>query len=249
MTEAWDNIKILPDKSSAVRYAAERITRLATATLQVNETFSIALSGGSTPKPVYEMLGTTFDEHLDWSRIHLWWGDERAVSPDHEDSNYRMVKEALLDQIDIPDANVHRIRGEDDPQSAAEAYEQELADFFGDGEYFDLNLLGMGGDGHTASLFPHTDAVHESDKMVIAHHVEAKGGLTRISLTFPAILKSANMMFLVTGDGKADALYEVLEGDYQPDVYPSQVIVHSDHQYVVWVVDEAAAVKLPEKED
>jgi 6-phosphogluconolactonase len=241
----WDNLKILADKASLARYAAERIVRIANATLELNDTFSIALSGGSTPRPVYETLATAFASAIDWSRVHLWWGDERAVSPDDEQSNYRMVKEVLLDNIDIPEKNVHRIHGEDEPEQAAKHYENELRNFFkDDAVLFDLNLLGMGEDGHTASLFPHTSAIHEQEKWVLAHHVEAKGNLWRITLTPPAILKSANIMFLVSGSGKADVLKTVLEGDYQPDSYPSQLIVNSGHETVIWLIDEAAASKL-----
>jgi len=242
MSDEWDNLKILPDKQALVQYTAERIVRLATATLELNEQFSIALSGGSTPKPVYEMLADKFDPFMDWSRIHLFFGDERNVPPDDEGSNYRMVKEALLDKIDIPDDNVHRIKGEDYPDEAAEAYAKEIADFFaGEEGYFDLNLLGMGDDGHTASLFPGTEAVHEKEKLVIAHHVEAKGNFFRVSQTFPVILGSANIMFLVSGEGKAEALKAVLEGEFAPDTYPSQVIARSEHPHVVWAVDADAA--------
>ncbi|MGB7341539.1 MAG: 6-phosphogluconolactonase [Phototrophicaceae bacterium] len=242
MTDEWDNLKILPTKQDLVQYTAERIVRLATATLQMNDTFSLALSGGSTPHPVYEMLADKFDQYLDWSRIHLFFGDERSVAPDDEQSNYHMVKTALLDKIDIPDTNVHRMQGEIDPQDAASAYAEDIRTFFaGHEDYFDLNLLGMGDDGHTASLFPDTDALHEDEALVIAHHVAAKGNLWRISQTFPTILKSSNIMFLVSGTGKAAALKQVLEGEYQPDVYPSQVIARSDHPHVIWAVDADAA--------
>lgn len=242
MSDEWDNLKILPTKSDLVQYTAERIVRLARATLDMNDTFSIALSGGSTPEPVYAMLADQFDEYLDWSKIHLFFGDERSVAPDDEQSNYRMVKTALLDKIDIPEANVHRMKGELDPQAAASDYEADIRAFFDDDEeYFDLNLLGMGDDGHTASLFPHTDALNENEALVIAHHVEAKGNLWRISQTFPTILKSSNIMFLVSGSGKAEALKAVLDGDYQPDDYPSQVIARSDHPHIIWAVDHDAS--------
>lgn len=242
MSDEWDNLKILPDKQALIQYTVERIVRLATATLEINERFSIALSGGSTPEPVYAMLAEKFDKYLDWSRIHLFFGDERCVAPDDEQSNYRMVKETLLDKIDIPDANVHRIRGEDEPQSAASAYADDFKAFFGDeDEFFDLNLLGIGEDGHTASLFPGTESIHEQNELVIAHHVKAKGDLWRISQTFPTILKSSNIMFLISGESKAEALKAVLEGDYNPDVYPSQILSRSNHPHILWAVDKAAA--------
>lgn len=245
MSEEWSQIKTQPDQATLVRYAAERIVRMAKATLEVNGTFSIALSGGSTPKPVYELLASEFASMLDWQRIHLFWGDERCVTPDNPQSNYRMAHEALIQHVPIPDNNVHRIRGEDDPAQAAAAYEAELHQFFGeDPEWLDLILLGMGDDGHTASIFPGTNAVHEHEKMVLAHHVEAKGDLWRITLTAPAILRSSNIMFLIAGADKAPALREVLEGDYNPDKYPSQLIARSDHQHIIYALDEAAAAQL-----
>lgn len=242
MADEWDNLKILQDKPALLQYAAERIVRLATATLDVNDRFSIALSGGSTPRPMYEMLADKFDPYLDWERIHLFFGDERCVAPDDEQSNYRMVKETLLDKINIPDANVHRIHGEDAPEIAAKSYAEEIKAFFGDeDDFFDLNLLGIGEDGHTASLFPGTKAIHEQNELVIAHHVEAKGNVWRISQTFPTILRSSNIMFVISGVGKAEALKAVLEGDYEPDMYPSQVLSHSNHPHILWAVDSAVA--------
>jgi 6-phosphogluconolactonase len=188
------------------------------------------------------MLAKDFGEHIDWNRVHLFFGDERCVPPEHEESNFRMAKEALIDSIEIPEANVHRMRGEANPEEAASAYEAELREFFkADEQLFDLSLLGMGEDGHTASLFPQTAALHEENKWVIAHHVEAKGNLWRITLSFPAILQSANIMFTAWGEGKAKALYEVLEGDLQTELYPSQKIARSKHEHVIWAVDEAAA--------
>lgn len=243
--EKWDNLKIQPDKEAVIRYAAERIVRMANATLEVNETFSMALSGGSTPYPVYHLLGTEFASYLDWNRIHIWWGDERCVPTDDKENNYANTKAVFLDYIDIPESNIHRINSEDEPYKAAADYEREVQEFFGkDDELFDLNILGMGEDGHTASLFPNTDALHENEKWFIAHHVRAKGNLWRITQTFPVILKSSNIMFLATGEGKADALKEVLQGADNPTLYPSQTIARSNHPHVVWVVDKAAASKL-----
>ncbi len=248
MPEEWSNIKIQPDKATLVRYTAERIVRMATATLQENDTFSIALSGGSTPRPVYELLATEYASYVEWDRIHLFWGDERCVPPDDAQSNYHMARQALIDRVPIPEANIHRMRGEDEPERAATAYEAELQGFFGtvgtDGEWFDLTLLGMGDDGHTASLFPGTKALHEREKMVLAHHVQAKGDLWRLTLTVPAILRSANIMFLIAGEDKAPALRQVLHGNHAPDTYPSQLIARSDHPHIIYALDEAAAAQL-----
>lgn len=245
MSEAWSKFKIQPDKTTLVRYATERIVRMAKATLEVNETFSLALSGGSTPEPVYQMMATEFASVLDWQRIHLFWGDERCVPPDDPQSNYHMAHETLIQHVPIPERNVHRIHGEDDPAQAAVDYEEELGRFFGDDEeWFDLTLLGMGDDGHTASIFPGTAAVQEREKMVYAHHVEAKGDLWRITLTAPAILRSSNIMFLIAGADKAPAVHEVLEGEFAPDTYPSQLIARSEHPHIIYALDEAAAAQL-----
>lgn len=243
--DEFENIKIWPDKMALVEFATRRIVNMIHASLQVNDVFHIALAGGSTPRPIYEKLATEYGNQLAWGQIHLWFGDERCVAPDHEQSNYRMVNEALISKVAIPASNIHRMRGEDDPASAAQAYADDIKRaFVGHDEWFDLTLLGMGEDGHTASIFPGTASVNEHDRYVIAHHVTAKGDLWRLTLTFPALLKSANIMFLISGAGKAQALREVLYGDLKPDVYPSQIIARSNHQHITYAIDQAAAAHL-----
>lgn len=239
-----ERLKVQASKDQLVNFTAERIAKIAKATLQVNDRFALALSGGSTPRPVYESLGRDFGETLDWSRVHLFFGDERCVPPDHDDSNFKMVSDAWLRYGHIPPQNVHRIHGEDDPQAAAAAYEAELRAFFADDvQLFDLNLLGMGDDGHTASLFPRTAVVHELDRWVVPNYVESKAGW-RISLTRTAILNSANIMFLVSGTNKAAALQQVLAGPIDVDQYPAQVVARSTHPHVVLAVDADAASQL-----
>lgn len=200
--------------------------------------FSIGLSGGSTPRVLYETLARRQSE-LDWRAIHLFWGDERCVPPDHPDSNYRMAYESLIQHVPIPPENVHRMRGEDDPQAAAEAYGTELHAVLGERPEFDLLLLGLGDDAHTASLFPGTAAIHESQKPVIAHYVE-KLNAWRMTIT-PAIINATpKIIFLVVGSSKAEALKQVIEGEYQPDEYPAQ-IVKPTFGLVYWFVDAPAA--------
>ena len=242
---SFDPIKIYPTKTALIEATAHRIANIVSATLAHNDTFSIALSGGSTPKPVYERLATDYSSALDWSRIHLFFGDERAVDPDDEQSNYAMVKAALIDPLKLADENIHRIRGEDDPKAAAEAYEAEIQAHFSEtpNQLFDLNLLGMGDDGHTASLFPNTAAIHEDKKWVVAHRVD-KVDMWRITLTPASILRSSNIMFLISGENKADALYEVINGADNPDQYPAQVIARSTHEHIVWMLDADAAAKI-----
>ncbi|GAB1420082.1 6-phosphogluconolactonase [Anaerolineales bacterium] len=235
---------IYPEQEAFNDYAALRIAKLAYATLQVNEHFCLALAGGSTPKPIYELLAqASFKDQLDWSRIHLFFGDERAVAPDDAESNYRMVQEALIGRIPIPVANVHRIKGELAPERAASQYEAELSAFFEGVEgTFDLVLLGLGDDGHTASLFPHSPILQHSEGRMVRENFVAEMNSWRISLTASVINEADNIMFLVAGAGKAGAVQAVLEGAYQPELYPAQLIRRDET--VTWVLDEAAAALL-----
>src|SRR5262249_1146185 len=159
-------VEVFADRTELIRAEAERIVKLAGEAIDERGRMLIALSGGSTPKPLYELLATAgYTERLEWQRIDLFWGDERCVPPNHPESNDRMTRESLIGHVPIPPENVHRIRGEDEPEEAAEAYEQLLRDFFGPGgvpsRSFDLVLLGMGAEGHTASIFPGTPATRE----------------------------------------------------------------------------------------
>jgi 6-phosphogluconolactonase len=207
--------------------------------------FAVALAGGSTPKATYEALARDYADKLDWSRVHVFFGDERTVPPHHEDSNYRMAHETLLSRI--PVGSVHRMRSELPPGEAAAAYEEELRDFFGmsDGPpSFDLILLGLGEDGHTASLFPETAALDVTDRWVVANPV-LKLETTRLTFTLPVINAAKAVTFLVAGESKADALKEILEGDADPRGYPAK-FVRPEGGDVTWMVDRAAA-KLLEK--
>ncbi len=198
--------------------------------------FAVALAGGSTPKATYEALARDYADKLDWSRIHVFFGDERTVPPGHEDSNYRMAYEALLSRV--PAGSVHRMRGELDPREAAALYEKELTAFFGGTPRFDLVLLGIGGDGHTASLFPRTPALDVNDRWAVENPVE-KLETTRLTLTVPAINAARKVAFLVAGEGKAEALKEILEGDADPRDYPAKLIRPADGPD--WFVDRAAS--------
>ena len=200
--------------------------------------FAVALAGGSTPRDTYEVLATERGEpeDLEWSRIHVFFGDERAVPPDHKDSNYRMANEALLSRV--PVGGVYRMRGELPPPEAATLYERELETFFGGPPRFDLVLLGIGEDGHTASLFPRTPALDVCDRFVVENPVE-KLGTTRITLTIPAINAALRVVCLVAGEGKAKALKEILEGDADPHDYPAKLIRPANGPQ--WLVDRSAA--------
>jgi 6-phosphogluconolactonase len=201
--------------------------------------FAVALAGGSTPKATYEVLARDYANELDWSRVHVFFGDERTVPPDHEDSNYRMAYETLLSHV--PVGSVHRMRGELPPDEAAAAYEEELRAFFGqvDVPGLDLILCGLGEDGHTLSLFPETAALDVNDRWVVANPV-LKLGTTRLTLTIPVLNVSRAVTFVVAKESKAEALKEVLEGDADPRAYPAK-LVRPESRDLTWMVDRAAA--------
>jgi 6-phosphogluconolactonase len=201
--------------------------------------FAVALAGGSTPKATYEVLARDYANELDWSRVHVFFGDERTVPPEHEDSNFRMACETLLSHV--PVGSVHRMRGELSPDEAAASYEEELRAFFGqvDVPRFDLILCGLGEDGHTLSLFPETAALDVNDRWVVANPV-LKLGTTRLTLTIPVLNVSRAVTFVVAKESKAEALKEVLEGDADPRAYPAK-LVRPESRDLTWMVDRAAA--------
>lgn len=208
--------------------------------------FFVALAGGTTPKAAYQLLAQEpRRSRVDWGRVQIFFGDERCVPPDSDDSNYKMAAEALLDRAGIPPANVHRMSGEEEPLQAAASYAALLIDLLGEAPRFDLVMLGMGADGHTASLFPGTNPHCDEGQLVRAPHVE-KLGSYRLTLT-PAVLNSARHVLVATeGLAKAPALYAVLEGPYAPEVHPIQVLAPGDGR-LSWYVDRAAAAELPAK--
>jgi 6-phosphogluconolactonase len=204
--------------------------------------FAVVLAGGSTPEATYEALTRDYADRLDWSKVHVFFGDERTVQPDHEDSNYRMVRETLLSHIRV--GSVHRMRCELTPAEAAADYEEQLREFFGPSEVpsFDLILLGLGEDGHTASLFPETSALDVTDWCVVVNPV-LKLETSRLTLTIPVINAARAVTFLVAGEDKAEALKEVLEGDADPRAYPAKFI-RPEGGDLTWMVDRAAASAL-----
>jgi len=238
---------IFPDLDSLAQAAAEIVVTSAQAAIAARERFSIGLSGGSTPRPLYALLASpAYAPRIDWPNVHVFWGDERCVPPDHPDSNYRMARETLLDRVPLLPDNIHRMPGERDPEAGAGAYDAHLRSFFAaDGEdvpRFDLLLLGMGGDAHTASLFPGTAALGETDRWVAANYVE-KLGAWRLTLTPPALNAAAEIVVLVSGADKADALDAVLNSPTDPDRYPAQLL-QPENGRLRWLVDRAAAARL-----
>jgi 6-phosphogluconolactonase len=236
------SVEISPDRAGLMRAAAEHVVEVAARAVARRQRCALALSGGSTPAALYDLLATgAFASRIDWSRLEVFWGDERCVPPDHEQSNYRMARERLLAKVPVPEANVHRIRGEEDPKLAAVAYEELLRRRLGPAG-FDLVLLGMGDNGHTASIFPGLSAVTEPSRWVLAQYVEVVG-MWRVTLT-PAVINSADhVTFLVAGAEKAERLRQVLEGAEQVEVLPSQAI-RPARGALRWLVDAPAAARL-----
>ena len=238
-------IEIFDDAEELAHAAAVRFQTLAQSSVARQGRFSVALAGGNTPRRVYELLATDeFKQQIDWPNVHIFFGDERPVPHEHPGSNYRMAFEALLSKVPIPVINVHPMNGAGDPDANARNYESELRSFFGGASWprFDLVLLGMGEDGHTASLFPDSPALDERHAWVVANWIE-KLGEFRVTLTAPAINAAANAIFLVAGEKKAERLYEVLRGPSQPAHLPSQLISPKEGS-LCWMVDAAAATRL-----
>ena len=231
-------IEIFPDELALAQAAAARVAGLARAAIGARGRFSVALAGGATPRPLYARLARA--PELDWSHVEIYWGDERCVPPEHPASNYRMARETLLDRVAIPPHHVHRIAGEHDPERAARAYEDLLRARFGAPEgpparSFDLVLLGMGDDGHTASLFP--GAPIDDARWAMAMPASP----ARVTLT-PAVLDAAAaIVFVVAGAGKASRLRDVLEGP--PGRFPAQLVRPRDGS-LEWMIDAAAASRL-----
>jgi len=244
-SEARPRVQVFDDAEAVARGAAERFVELGQAAIDARGCFSVGLAGGSTPKRTYELLASeAYREQLNWSKVHIFFGDERCVPPDHSESNYRMANEALISRVSIPPPNVHRINGLGDAVANASLYEDELRTFFNPASWprFDLVLLGMGDDGHTASLFPGTKALAERQAWVAANWVE-KFSTFRITLTAPVINHAANIVFLVSGTSKAERLSEVLRGARDPTKLPSQLI-QPERGSLEWLVDKAAASQL-----
>lgn len=240
-------VTVFLDRSAVMRAAADRVVELAARAVAARGRFHWALAGGSTPAALYRLLASAdYVERVEWPRVHFFWGDERCVQPDHPDSNYRMAREALLDRVPLAAENVHRMQGELAPARAAERYEAELERVFsvrnGEGiPELDLILLGMGVDGHTASLFPDSPAVTEKRRWVVANDVEALA-VTRLTLTLPIINAAAQAVFIVTGADKAERLEQVRTRRSVPPL-PAQ-LVRPRGEDPEWLVDADASARL-----
>ncbi len=240
-------IRILTTPQELFAAGAEEVLRTAVAAVSARGRFTIALSGGSTPKSLYNLLATNARTTLPWDRMFFFWGDERHVPPTDPESNYRMVNEAMLSKVPVPTGNVFPVPTENsDADAVAAAYEQTLRKFFqleaGAVPRFDLILLGMGPDGHTASLFPGTAGLKERSRLVIANWVE-KLKSHRLSLTLPVLNAGRCVAFLVSGTDKASVLKAVLEGNDPGEQYPAKLVQPKDGN-LIWFLDRAAASAL-----
>ena len=253
MAQPLSELRVLDDAEALARAAAEEVARCAEAAVRERGRFTIALSGGSTPQRLYRLLAdreAPYRARIEWSAAHVFWGDERHVPPDHPDSNDRMAREALLDRVPVPADNIHRIHAElPDAAEAAEAYETELRRAFalapGEAPRFDLVLMGLGTDGHTASLFPGSEAVHERERLVVAPWIDKLSSF-RITLTLPVFERAAEVLFLVSGEDKAAALqavFEGVQGEPAPDRYPAQLVRPREGR-LLWYADRTAASRL-----
>jgi 6-phosphogluconolactonase len=227
--------------------AADEVLRAAAEAIAQRGRFTIALSGGSTPRNMFALIAANASGNLPWEKMFFFWGDERHVPPNDPESNYRMAKETLLSKVPVPSANIFPVPSENpDAAAAAQAYEETLRKFFavsaGDFPRFDLILLGMGPDGHTASLFPETAALQEKSRLVVANWVE-KMQTSRITFTLPVLNAARCVAFLVSGADKAPVLHEVLEGKAPGEKYPSKLVQPTDGK-LIWFVDRAAASEL-----
>lgn len=234
-------VTILPDIDAISHEAAGIFIYLSKECIASRGRFAVALSGGSTPKKLYALLASDrYRDNAEWGKIHFFWVDERCVPKESESSNFRVAFDHLISRIAIPDGNIHRMKGEYGPEKAAQDYEDELKNFFGAGlPVFDLILLGMGEDGHTASLFPGSKSLDEKERLVIPVYTEK---MNRVTLTLPVLNNARHILFLVSGQSKMLVLNDILADNEKRKNCPAGLIypVHGD---LMWLIDEAAAGK------
>jgi 6-phosphogluconolactonase len=241
---------VLPAPEQLAAGAAQLFASVSAAAVKTRDVVRVAISGGNTPKRMFELLadrGQPYFLAVPWDKLQLFWVDERCVPPTHAESNYRMTNEALLSHVPLSSSQVHRMEGELDPEIAAARYESEIRNTFrlegAEMPAFDLIFLGMGDDGHTASLFPHTEALDEMSRIAVANHVPQKDAW-RVTLTWPVINHGREVAFLIQGEDKAQVLHDVMLGPYDPESKPAQLIRPGSGRLTL-LLDSAAASKLP----
>lgn len=242
------DIVVTAGASELAELAARRFVQIVSRCQSDAGTARVALSGGSTPRALFRLLARDqFASQIGWTAVEVFWGDERTVPPDHLDSNYRMARETLLEHVPIPEGHIHRMRGEIDPVEAAIEYEGVLTSIFpgADAQHpprLDLILLGLGVDGHTASLFPRTSALAVRNRLVVANPVPQQQTV-RLSLTVPVLLAAHTVLFLVSGADKASAVHRAIEDEWNPIETPSQYLRHAEGR-VIWMLDDASAARI-----
>jgi 6-phosphogluconolactonase len=240
VTRESGELRVLESPSDVARALAELFVACGQDAIASRGRFTVALSGGTTPKAAYQLLAAPpFASALDWNKVDVFFGDERCVPPDDSQSNYKMANEAFLSAVGIPARNVHRIHGEEDPAEAAVAYRTEILNVLGDQPRFDLVMLGIGNDGHTASLFPGSDPLEGDDMLVRAVYAPAHQQW-RITITPHVINSARTVVFAAEGAGKAWVLKQVREGPYDPVKLPSQIVAPKDGR-LIWLIDRSAA--------
>lgn len=246
-----NKIQIYQTLNELIRAAADQFISTASTAIKNQGQFSVVLSGGSTPLPLYKSLAEDPVDLLAWDKIHFFWGDERPVPADHPDSNFKQADQFLLKLRPIPPENIHRIQGELPPAEAARIYQEEISTWFRQSPpRFDLVLLGMGNDGHTASLFPKTDLVcsdRSNPEQLVAANWVPQLDTWRITFTHHLINAAKNILFLVAGKDKTSPLKQVLEGQYNPEIYPAQLI-DPKQGFLSWYIDRDAAAALSKQD-
>ncbi len=238
-------VEVLSDLEAISHQAASFFVNASRSSIAAKNRFAVAISGGSTPRRLYTLLrAESYRDQVDWQHVHFFWADERCVPKEDEESNFKTAFDMLLSKVSISDGNIHRIRGEEDPDKAAGDYEEEIKMFFGISGFpmFDLIILGMGEDGHTASLFPGSKALQETIRIAVPVYLE-KPNRNRITLTVPVLNNAAQVLFLVAGDSKAKTVSEVLGDGEERKRYPAGLI-SPVHGSVTWLIDQKAAGKL-----
>ncbi|MFQ5864594.1 MAG: 6-phosphogluconolactonase [bacterium] len=238
------NIQVYSSKSELVKAVTEKIINAINRSVYQQGVCYLALAGGNTPRDVYSLVAKEHvKNHVSWNNVHLFWGDERTVPPDHPESNYGMVKHSLLDHIAIPAENIHRIPAEMAPRQAAEEYTRGLHGLFKEmPPHFDLILLGVGGDGHTASLFPGTDVLNENSQPVAAVFVP-KLNTWRVTLTLPVLNAAREIIFLVSGSSKSEIVRRIMSVEQPTKELPASLI-HPENGMVHWMLDSDAAIAI-----
>lgn len=247
MSPPMSDVAVYADQEALFEAAAERLSQIASSAVAARGRFFIALSGGNTPRAFYLLLSQSpWRARVPWAKAEVFFGDERCLPPQHPDSNFHIACKAMIEPLSLPQENVHRMLGELDPHAAAAAYQQEIVNAFSNAANmlprFDLVLLGLGADGHTASLFPGSDALQENEKLVVANYVD-KLKAYRLTLTLPVLNNARHIMFLVVGENKSSIANELFVRPNRSIKYPAELIRPTDGT-IIWFLDRAAASKL-----